>query len=95
MAWAGSAAARPRLPWDKQRLIGIGVLVAVFTGIASWFVGFPFLTTSYTYVTLPVVGKFELASALLFDLGVFLAVVGTVLVILTRIGALSPREEAL
>ena len=29
-------------------------------------------------------GKFELASALLFDLGVFLAVVGTVLVILTR-----------
>ncbi len=91
----GSAATRPRLPWDKERLIGIGVLTAVFTGIASWFVGFPFLTTSYTYLTLPIVGKFELASAIVFDLGVFLAVVGTVLVILTRIGALSPRQEEL
>ena len=39
------------------------------------------------------VGKFELASAMLFDLGVYLAVVGTVLVILAGIGQVNPREE--
>jgi len=78
---------------NAETLIGAGILVAVLTGLGSWLVGYPFLTTSYTYVTLPVVGKFEIASAMLFDLGVFLGVVGTVLLILTGLGRLTLREE--
>ena len=66
---------------------------SVVNSIGSWFFGYPFLTSTYTYVTLPVVGKFELASALFFDLGVYLAVVGTVLLILAGIGNLSTPEE--
>jgi len=81
------------LPWNYLGVIGAGVLIAVLTGLGSWLFGFPFLTTTFTYVTLPVVGKFELASAMLFDLGVYLAVVGTVLLILSGIGGLSRRER--
>jgi multicomponent K+:H+ antiporter subunit A len=36
-----------------------------------------------------VVGKFELASAMVFDLGIYLAVVGVVMVIIARLGGLS------
>ena len=89
----GSRRTEVRLPWDHLGVIGAGVLIAVATGMASWLFGHPFLTSTFAYVTLPVVGKFELASAMLFDLGVYLAVVGTVLLILAGIGRLSPREE--
>jgi multicomponent K+:H+ antiporter subunit A len=83
-AWAGT-----RLPWDYTRVIAAGLLVATGTGLASWAFGAPFLTSTFGYVTWPVVGKFELASAMLFDLGIYLAVVGVVMVILSRLGGLA------
>jgi multicomponent K+:H+ antiporter subunit A len=89
----GSRTAEVRFRRDARTLIGAGILVAMLTGLGSWAFGYPFLTSTYAYVTLPVVGKFEVASAMLFDLGVFLGVVGTVLLILTGLGRLSPREE--
>jgi multicomponent K+:H+ antiporter subunit A len=90
---AGSRTAEAGFRRDARTLIGAGILVAMLTGLGSWAFGYPFLTSTYGYVTLPVVGKFEVASAMLFDLGVFLGVVGTVLLILTGLGRLSPREE--
>jgi multicomponent K+:H+ antiporter subunit A len=84
----GSAWASERLPWDYTRVIAVGLLVATGTGLASWAFGAPFLTSTFGYVTWPVVGKFELASAMLFDLGIYLAVVGVVMVILSRLGGL-------
>ena len=89
----GSRSTGERLPWDHLGVIGAGILIAALTGVGSWLFGFPFLTSTYTYVTLPVIGKFELASAMFFDLGVYLAVVGTVLLILAGIGRLNLREE--
>jgi multicomponent K+:H+ antiporter subunit A len=70
-------------------IVGIGILVAVITGAGSFMLGYPFLTTSFTYVTLPVIGKFELATAMLFDLGVFVTVVATVVIILAYLGRLN------
>ena len=90
---AGSERTRKQLPWDYLGVIGAGVLIATLTGMGSWLFGFPFLTSTFKYVTLPIVGKFELASAMLFDLGVYLVVVSTVLLILAGIGRLSQREE--
>jgi multicomponent K+:H+ antiporter subunit A len=78
---------------DPLTFIGSGLLLAVLTGLGSWVLGYPFLTSTYAYVTLPLVGKFEVASAMLFDLGVFLGVVGTVLLILIGLGGLTLREE--
>ncbi len=91
----GGHITRARLTWDKLGFIGAGVLIAVLTGMGSWLFGYPFLTSTYTYVTLPLVGKFELASAIFFDLGVYLAVVGTVLLILAGLGGLTLREETI
>jgi multicomponent K+:H+ antiporter subunit A len=85
----GSAWARERLPWNYTNVIAAGLLIATGTGLASWAFGAPFLTSTFGYVTWPVVGKFELASAMLFDLGIYLAVVGVVMVIISRIGGLS------
>jgi multicomponent K+:H+ antiporter subunit A len=81
--------------WTRQRmsgklhpLIGAGLLIATGTGLASWAFGYPFLTSAFTHVHWPLVGDFELASAMAFDLGVFLVVVGVTLAILIRLGRL-------
>jgi multicomponent K+:H+ antiporter subunit A len=85
----GSEWARERLSWSFVALIAAGILVAVLTGVGSWLFGAPFLTSTFGHVSWPVIGKFELASAMLFDLGVYLAVVGTVLVIIAKLGRMS------
>ncbi|TDK48789.1 monovalent cation/H+ antiporter subunit A [Antarcticimicrobium luteum] len=71
---------RQRLPYHG--IIGTGVLVAAVTGMGAWFNGLPFLTSAFGYVHPPYLEKFELATAALFDLGVFLAVLGAVLLAL-------------
>jgi len=76
-AWTS---ARLRSPYHG--VIGAGVLVAGLTGIGSWFVGKPFLTSDFTYVRIPPFNEFELATAMLFDLGVFLTVLGAVMLML-------------
>ena len=65
-------------------------MIAALTGVASWLLGHPFLTSTYDYPVLPLVGAVPLASASLFDLGVFLTVVGGTMVMLTAIGRLRP-----
>ena len=83
IAWTGS-----RMSARLNPMIGIGLLIATATGLASWVFGYPFLTSTFTYLHWPLVGKFEVASAMLFDLGVYLVVVGVTLVILLRLGYL-------
>lgn len=83
----GWASARLRYPYHG--VIGAGVLIAGLTGIGSWFVGKPFLTSAFTYVRIPPFEKFELATAALFDLGVFLAVVGAVMLSLESFSRLA------
>ncbi len=91
----GSAMAQTRIGWRYRMLIGVGVLISTATGLGSLLFGYPFLTTSFTYVSLPVVGKFELATAMLFDLGVLVAVVATVMLILAYLGRLNaPLDTA-
>jgi multicomponent K+:H+ antiporter subunit A len=80
---------KKRLRFEKDILISFGLLIATVTGLVSMFIGYPFLTTTFTYLTWPVVGKFEVASAIAFDLGVFLVVVGATVLILVQLGKLS------
>jgi len=81
--------ASDRLRYPYHGVIGAGVLVAGFTGIGSWFVTKPFLTSDFTYVRIPPFEKFELATAALFDVGVFLAVVGAVMLSLDSFSRLA------
>ena len=81
-----------RLRYPYHAIIGAGVLIAGLTGIGSWFVSKPFLTSDFTYVRIPPFNEFELATAALFDLGVFLAVVGAVLLTLESLSRLAQRQ---
>ncbi len=84
--------ATERLRVNYRRLMGIGLAIAVATGAVSMALGYPFLTSTFTYVYPPVIEKFEVASAMAFDLGVFLVVAGAVLLTLSELGFLSRRE---
>ncbi|MFD0915437.1 monovalent cation/H+ antiporter subunit A [Pseudahrensia aquimaris] len=90
---SGFSWASARLRYPYHGVIGAGVLIAGLTGIGSWFVGKPFLTTAFEYVRIPPFEKFELATALVFDLGVFLAVVGAVMLSLESLSRLSERAN--
>ncbi|ALE03241.1 monovalent cation/H+ antiporter subunit A [Bartonella ancashensis] len=73
------------------RWMGFGLLLSVATGIGSWFFKFPFLTSSFQYVSFPFIGKVPIASAFLFDLGVFSLVLGATVLILIAIAHQSIR----
>jgi multicomponent K+:H+ antiporter subunit A len=89
----GVAWTRARLPGNLNPLIGVGVLLATGTGLVSLALGYPFLSSAHGHVHLPVVGDLELASAMAFDLGVYLVVVGATLSILVGLGLVSTLDE--
>ncbi|HEY5601478.1 MAG TPA: monovalent cation/H+ antiporter subunit A [Gammaproteobacteria bacterium] len=98
----GASWTQSRLPANMHPLIAMGILTAALAGIGSWLFGYPFLTSTYTHLHWPIVGEFELASALAFDLGVYLVVVGATLLILIYLGLMhgtshlsrEPAEQA-
>jgi multicomponent K+:H+ antiporter subunit A len=79
---------------DYRAWVGWGLLVAVLTGMGSWYFGAPFLTSTYDYPWLPGVGGVPLASASLFDAGVFIVVVGATMVMLLSIARLTKKAAA-
>jgi multicomponent K+:H+ antiporter subunit A len=91
---SGIVDTRARLRVDHVRILAVGMLIALATGAASWLFAHPFLTSAFTHVELPIVGEIELASAMIFDIGVYLVVVASVLMILAEIGELSRRDTA-
>ena len=84
---------KPRVKIDYQWLIAGGILMATATGLGSWVFDKPFLSTWFDHFHLPWIGEFELASAMIFDLGVYLTVVGSVMLILANLGKLTTSER--
>ena len=78
---------------DEHLMIGAGVLIAAFTGLGSLLFGAPLFTSWFDYFELPLVGEFELASAMAFDVGVALTVVGAVLLALKELSHVAQRAE--
>ena len=89
---SGSRRVETRLRIQPARWIGYGLLLAVLTGAGAWLFDRPFLTSYFRYLDLPVFGKIPVASALLFDLGVFLLVVGATALMLIAIAHQSIRR---
>ena len=79
---SGFAWTQERKKIEYHTMIGLGIVIAGLTGAGAWLGGLPFLTSGYTYVHLPPIEEFELATAMLFDLGVFLTVLGAVMLML-------------
>lgn len=73
------------IPLDFKIIGAVGVMLALLTGFGAVLFGVPFLTQVYQYVNLPLLGKTGLGTAFVFDLGVYLAVVGTTVTIIRSI----------
>lgn len=81
----GTDAVNKLIPVDFKTVAAIGVLIAVLTGAGSFLFGAPFLSQTYGYFDFPILGKTELATALIFDTGVALAVIGSAVTIILSI----------
>jgi multicomponent Na+:H+ antiporter subunit B len=73
------------IPFDFTKMIAFGLLLAIFTGFGGFLVGDPFLTQYFEYYQIPILGETELTTALPFDLGIYLVVVGIALTIILTI----------
>lgn len=80
-----------RRRFGEHQLIAWGVLVAMATGLGATGFGANFLTSAFDYFHLPLIGEFELASAMLFDAGVFVTVVGAVMLALAQLSHVAQR----
>jgi multicomponent K+:H+ antiporter subunit A len=89
---AGTVWVEDRLRILPVKWMGAGLLFAAATGAGAWLFGYPFLTSHARYVELPLVGSVPVASAMLFDLGVFLLVVGATVLMLIAIAHQSIRR---
>jgi multicomponent Na+:H+ antiporter subunit B len=78
----GVPAARSALHVELHTLIGSGLLIAVLTGMASWLSGKPFLSGLWPGEDLPFIGDLGLGSPVIFDIGVFLVVMGVSLMVI-------------
>ena len=88
---SGSAWTEERQRIDYHAFIGVGVVIAGATGIGAWFATRPFLTSNFGYFRIPPFEKFELATAMAFDLGVFLTVIGAVMLTLASLTRIALR----
>lgn len=71
-------------------MLGSGLMLATLSGIPSIFLGDPFYTSIWLPVDLPGLGQIKLSTPLLFDIGVYLVVLGSVMHIVL---ALAEAEE--
>ncbi|MEW9898242.1 monovalent cation/H+ antiporter subunit A [Chitinivorax sp. PXF-14] len=89
------------LGWSHNRLrlhatywSATGLLLALVTGLGSLGFDANFLTSSHGHLHLPLLGEIEWASAALFDLGVYLVVVGATMSMLGKLaGTQDPHAE--
>jgi multicomponent K+:H+ antiporter subunit A len=89
----GTVWVEARLRILPMRWMGIGLLLAVGVGAAALLFDRPFLSSSFSYVQIPLIGAVPAASALLFDLGVFALVVGATVLMLIAIAHQSVRAH--
>jgi len=74
------------LPINYLYVVATGLLFAVGTSAGALLFNAPFLTHAFGHVNLPLLGDTALHTATLFDLGVYLVVVGVTMTIIQTIG---------
>ena len=85
--------------WVEARLrvhplqwMGCGLLSAAGAGLIAWLWSKPFLTAHSAHLHLPVLGDLHISTVLLFDLGVYMLVVGATMLILVALAHQSLRS---
>lgn len=88
---AGTQWVEARMRLAPQKLISLGWLIALLTGVGAIVAGYPFLTTHTAHVSLPILGDLHFPTAAIFDVGVYILVVGSTILILTALAHQSVR----
>lgn len=81
--WELGAAA----PADAGRLLGAGLILAVGTAVVPLFFNLAPLTSTFWEWEIPGLGHMEFVTSTIFDMGVYLVVIGLVLDVLRSLGA--------
>lgn len=76
----------------ETTLLGTGLVIATATGMVGWLLGGAFLYSGKLEVDVAVLGTLKATSALPFDLGVYLVVIGLTLALLRSLGAAADRD---
>ncbi|MCY1715869.1 Na+/H+ antiporter subunit A [Microbacterium sp. SL62] len=87
--WELGAAA----PTDAGRLLGAGMAIAVLCALVPMFFGFAPLQSFTFEGELPLIGHWEFVTSTIFDVGVYLVVIGLVLDVLRSLGAEVDRQS--
>ena len=74
---SGAPAARRALRVDPLAIAGFGVVIAALSGLASAFTGSPFMTSIWAYLPLGET-TVPLSTPMVFDIGVYAVVFGTI-----------------
>lgn len=86
--WELGAAA----PTDAGRLLGAGLILAVGTAVVPLFFNLAPLTSTFWEWEIPGLGHMEFVTSTIFDVGVYLVVIGLVLDVLRSLGAEVDRQ---
>ena len=89
----GRREAEETLPVHPGKVLGIGIMFTTAAAVAPMFFGYPPLTSSYAEFEVPLIGDVTVPSALVFDAGVYIIVVGLIMHVLASMGAYLDREE--
>jgi multicomponent Na+:H+ antiporter subunit A len=79
-------------PIDAGRLLGVGMLLAAGTAVSSLFFGLEVLQSTWFEYTIPVLGTISIGTSTLFDIGVYLVVIGLILDVLRSLGGELDRQ---
>lgn len=74
------------VPGDSRLVLGVGLTVSALAGFGGWWWGTAFLDAVKLEADLPLLGHVKATTALPFDIGVFLVVIGLVAGVVESLG---------
>jgi len=88
LAWSagGLQTVQLLIPLRSAVLLGTGLIVSTLVGFASLIAGLSYLESAFFEASIPLVGDVKVVSALAFDVGVYLVVVGMILGLVQALG---------
>jgi multisubunit Na+/H+ antiporter MnhB subunit len=86
----GARGLKRALPLDPEALTGVGLAAAILAGIVGLVFNDTFLTYTYASAELPLIGDVKISTLLLFDVGVYILVIGLVATAVLRLGKEQP-----
>lgn len=81
----GEKVVKKIIPINFRFFIPLGLLIATLTGLGALLFNVPFLTHTFGVFHITFIGEIELATAMLFDLGVYFTVFGSMMTIILTI----------